>query len=122
MASKDEDIQQQIILEGNLRTIPLSPELAEVAGSVSASIMLMQIMYWQSRGTIMPGWVKKSHAEWTEELGINRKAQQRSRKLLKDRGLIEERKLGSPPTLYYRAVKKEILKQLQQLRSRKGKA
>lgn len=87
------------------RAIAIPARAMAIAGDTCAGLLLSQLLYWTRRGTQTAdheGWIFKTAFEWERELGMTWKVQHRARKLLLDRGLIEERRLSMPARLEYR--------------------
>jgi hypothetical protein len=83
--------------------------LVTITGSVTAALMLSQAITWME--TLAPeaeGWFSKSQAEWAEETGLSRWEQMTARKLLRACSLLEERKCGIPPKLWFRVNKHHL--------------
>lgn len=68
------------MLAGDFRAIPYRPELTEIAGSVTGSILLQQVTYWASKSKWKPFYkfrLSCDHPDyhpgdsWTEELGFS---------------------------------------------------
>lgn len=63
----------------------------DLAGSVTAALVLSQAIYWQKR--ILEdrdGWWYKTRSEWMEETGLSRRQQETARKCLKQLGVLVE--------------------------------
>lgn len=77
----------------------------QLAGSVTAGLMLSQALYWTrivlEKEPLRGGWFYKSAREWEEETGLTRREQETARKKLIKCGLLEEKLRGIPATLYY---------------------
>lgn len=84
--------------------VAVSPRLLTWVGDTCAAILLSQIIYWSRRGASAgrEGWIHKTAAQWLEETGLSPKQQARSRRLLLDKRLIEERLCGMPAHLEFR--------------------
>ncbi len=91
-----------------LRTIPFSPLLAKVAGSISAAILLAQLLHWTGKGQDPDGWIYKSSEELELETGLTYDQQMNARLKLRARGLIQERYRRRSNTLYFK-VNLEVL-------------
>lgn len=106
-------------LLGDREVIAYRPALARALGSPIAALYLGQATYWQSKVGIEEWWFKLRDADrdssgamippanrtrqsWEWELGMKRSDQEHARQLLKDAGLLEERRAGVPARLYYR--------------------
>jgi hypothetical protein len=87
--------------------------LVPVTGSITAALMLSQaISSGQASGPQAGGWFTKSREEWEEETGLSRWEQQTARRVLRDGGFLEERRVGLPARLYYRVRSDEVLRAL----------
>jgi hypothetical protein len=87
--------------------------LVPITGSVTAALMLSQAI-WASQAVAPEanGWFIKSQDSWTEETGLSRWEQQTARRMLRDAGFIEERRVGIPAKLYYRVRSEQVLRAL----------
>lgn len=68
--------------------------------------MLSQILYWTPKtGAESNGWFYKSRNQWFEELRLTRSQQETARKVLRDKGFIEEEKRSNSDGLvmFFRA-------------------
>ncbi|MTV40832.1 hypothetical protein [Duganella radicis] len=115
-----QDIQLVLAsLLGDREVIAYRPALARALGSPIAALYLGQATYWQSKVGIEEWWFKLRDADrdssgamipptnrtrqsWEWELGMKRSDQEHARQLLKEAGLLEERRAGVPARLYYR--------------------
>ena len=88
--------------------------LVPVTGSVTAALMLSQAI-WASQAADVheDGWFSKSREEWEEETGLTRWEQQTARRVLRDGGFLEERRMGIPAKLCFRVRSDEVLRALQ---------
>jgi hypothetical protein len=82
-----------------------------ITGSVTAALMLSQSYYWSQR-TKSDGWFYKTQEEWHRETGLSRCEQETARRILRNRGLIEEVKKGVPCKLYFRVNESKLLELL----------
>jgi hypothetical protein len=55
-----------------------------------AGIMARQILFWDTRGHDPEGWIYKSRSEIEIETGLTRRQQEKARKVLRGRGVVEE--------------------------------
>lgn len=78
------------------------PKLVPVAGSVNATVLLCQLLYWDGKQHDPDGWIYKTQDELREETGLTRAMQEEARGKLRSRGILEEVKRGVPARLYYR--------------------
>lgn len=90
------------------RPIAFNPAFKKITGSTVAALMLSQAWYWSKRTSDEDGWFYKVQAEWEEETGLTRTEQETARRILEERGIMEERLSGVPARLYYRIFKERI--------------
>jgi hypothetical protein len=91
--------------------IAYHPAIAHAVGSVTAGVLLSQLLYWTPRSTDPDGWVWKTQEQLHAETGLTRKEQESARRYLRDADVLEERKAGVPAKLYFR-INVERLTQL----------
>lgn len=93
------------------RPIAYHPDIARVAGGVKAGIFLSQLLYWSDKGKRTDGYIWKTQGEWETETALTRREQESARKILKSKGLLDEKLQGIPAKLYYK-INTDILYQL----------
>ena len=71
------------------RVVAYYPSLVPIAGSPTATILLCQLVYWETRNKSSDGWIWKVSDEITEETGLTENEQRTARNKLIERGLIE---------------------------------
>ena len=76
------------------------PNLTKKLGSVNASILLSQFIYWHDK-TEHPLGVYKTQSEIQAETGLSRKEQETGRKVLRELGLITETYKRTEHKLYF---------------------
>jgi|GEM_PF-3592697 len=98
----------------NLLTRPIAFHriFATIGGGACAGIFLSQAFYWTPRTKDPDGWFYKSQVEWEEETALTRYEQEKIRRDLKSRGLIEEKKEGLPCKLFFRINKEALMQAL----------
>jgi len=74
-----------------------------IAGGITASLFLSYAGYAcadlpQDQG----GWFTRTQTEWERDTGLTRREQETARRQLRERGLLEERRVGMPAVLWYR--------------------
>lgn len=84
------------------RVISFHRPLANVAGGATGGLFLSQLLYWSDKGADPDGWIYKTQEEWQEETALTRSEQERARRILRDKGILEEVKRGVPSRLFYR--------------------
>lgn len=90
------------LLEGIGTSVQFYPDLVPITGSHNATTFLGQLCYWTGKERKPDGWIYKTQEEWELETELSPKEQRVARKLLKQRGLIEDRFIGIPRRLEYR--------------------
>jgi len=74
-----------------------------IAGSITAALFLSYASYaYESIPAENDGWFTKTQAEWEQDTGLTRREQETARRMLRERGLLEERKVGMPAVLWFR--------------------
>lgn len=88
------------------KPIAFYPQLARELGSVTAAIYYQQIYYWSSKGKRDDGFIYKSAKEIEEETTITEKQQRLARKVLKEKGWIEMKKMqaNGAPTWHFKPL------------------
>jgi len=78
--------------------------LAAIAGGVNAGLLLSRALHLtRLQAKNRPdGWVRRSMAQWTQEVGLTRREQETARRELARAGVWEEAINGIPPRLYAR--------------------
>jgi len=89
-------------MRGVGQPIAYYPTLHGLTGSVTATLMLCQHIYWAGKGDDPGGWIYKTGVEWQAELGLSRTELESARKVLRERGYVDEIKRGVPARIWYR--------------------
>ena len=88
--------------------------LVPITGSVTAALLLSQaICAAQETDPQLNGWFNKSQDEWADETGLSRWEQETARRVLREAGFLQERRLGMPAKLWYRVCPERIWRALQ---------
>jgi hypothetical protein len=83
--------------------------LVPVTGGVTAALMLSQAIWIaQELDPADGGWFCLSQEEWTEATGLSRWEQQTARRMLREAGLLDERRAGMPAKLWYRVRSERV--------------
>lgn len=90
------------VLQALDRPIAFQRSFVRLTGSINAALMLSQAIYWSLRSRGGDGWFWKTAEDWENETGMTRREQESARKLLRDRGLLEEEKRGMPAKIWFR--------------------
>ena len=81
-----------------------------LTGSVTAALLLSTACHLAAD---LPedahGWLRMSTADWQRETGLSRFEQETARRLLRNRGLIEDRRRGMPARLELRVRTESLL-------------
>ncbi|HLZ28548.1 MAG TPA: DnaA N-terminal domain-containing protein [Chloroflexota bacterium] len=105
-ASAPEKVNTQLeaAIEAILCDQPIAyhPAVAKAVGSVTAGVLLSQLLYWTPRSRDSAGWIWKTQAEIYEETGLTRREQETARRHLVELGIVAERRAGVPAKLYFR--------------------
>ncbi len=74
-----------------------------VAGGITAALFLSYAGYaYESIPKDSNGWFTRTQAEWERDTGLTRREQETARRQLRERGLLEECRLGMPAVLWFR--------------------
>ena len=84
----------------NDRPIAFSPRLASVLGSINASILLAQLLYWRDKGDYQP-WVYKTIEEMKEETGLSRSEQETAIRKCKEKEILITKLKGIPARRFF---------------------
>jgi len=94
------------------RMVGYYPNLRQVTGSITASILLCQFLYWTDK--TKDGWIYKTHYDIEEETGMSYNEQKTARAKLVELGILEEEFKRWDRTNRYR-VNKDVLNDLWEL-------
>jgi len=87
------------------RVIAYRPEFAHLTHSVGAGLLLSQMLHWSSTlGEKNDGWFWMTIEEIYRQTGMSGCQQRLARTTLARLGLLEMRRRGAPPKLYYRLI------------------
>lgn len=84
------------------RPITYYPIIAKALGSVKTGIFVSNFLFWDGKQKDNEGWIFKKQVEITDETGLSRTEQENARKRLVQLEILEQKKKGIPPKLYYR--------------------
>jgi len=102
-------LQQAIAAILGDRPIAYHAILARALNSVTAGVLLSQLLYWVPRAQHPEGWVWKTQEEIYEETALGRREQETARRVLKAAGIIEERLAGVPARLHFRVNMERLI-------------
>ena len=86
--------------------------IARAAGSVTAGVLLSLLLSWQIGGEETDGWVCTTQEQIYDETALTRVEQEKARKVLRRRRLLEEKKAGVPVTLSLRVDVQQLIAML----------
>lgn len=78
------------------------PILTRITGAATATIFLSNLIRWTGKQRNRDGWIYKTREQLAVETGMTRYEQETARRLLKQRGYLEEKVCGLPAQLHYR--------------------
>jgi len=86
-----------------------------VAGGITAALFLSYAGYaYESIPKDSNGWFTRTQAEWERDTGLTRREQETARRQLRERGLLEERRVGMPAVLWFRVNWRRLGEALEQ--------
>lgn len=99
--------RNQVPLHSKQR-VPISPEIvAKLSSNVTAAYFYTQLLYYDRyNNKDTDGYFDKNSREIENDIGLNRRQQEHSRKLLIELGWIKTRSIrgGLKPTILYRVL------------------
>lgn len=91
------------------RPIAYHRAFVDVTGSITAGLLLSQAWYWNRTKENNPDRsFYKTREEWAEETGLNLKAVDAARRVLRAKGFITEKRQGNPSKMYYTLNKTKL--------------
>jgi len=74
-----------------------------IAGGITAALFLSYAGYaCADLPEDQEGWFTRTQNEWERDTGLTRREQETARRHLRERGLLEERRVGMPAVVWYR--------------------
>lgn len=106
-------ITPELLLEVMEEPICIHRCLLTLTKSITAALMLTYSNYqMQDLPQEADGWFCKSQDEWQAALGLSRFEQEGARKILRDMGVLEEKRVGMPAKLHFRVNGQKLLQLL----------
>jgi hypothetical protein len=95
--------------EGNMFIIPKA--FIQITKSYEISLFLSQLLYWSDKGKRSDGYIYKTMQEWQDELMMSEYSLNKSRKYLKEHGILKEKilKANGNPTVHYKVDAEALL-------------
>ncbi len=97
---KKKDYQKLILKILKTRPVAFNRDLAKALGSVTAGLLLSQLLYWHGKGND-PEWFYKTIEELKEETELSRAEQDTAIKRCKELGLIKVKIKGIPAKRHF---------------------
>lgn len=96
------------------RVVSFHPELAEVLDGIEEALFWEQLYYWSDKGKRPDGFIYKTKEEIQKETYLTRTQQDRVRKKLVNKGLLEIKihRANGSPTIHYKVNVEEVNKLL----------
>ena len=98
--------RNQVALQTKQR-VPVSPEIVRrLGGNVAAAYYYTQLLYYDAYGDKQDGWFDRNSKEIESDIGLGRRQQEHSRKILEEAGWIETESIrgGVKPTVMFRVL------------------
>lgn len=84
-----------------------------ITGSAVAALFLSYATYASEKLDLASeGWFSKTCDEWQEETGLTMFEQRAARKILREKGILIERRVGMPSSLWFKIRKDALLDEL----------
>jgi len=83
------------------RHVQYYPQLVPILGSVNATILFGQFLYWRGKQADPDGWLFKNQKEIQNETGLSREEQETARKKLRKISVLHEQRRGNPCRLWF---------------------
>lgn len=103
--TKENTLAQQLALLRALadRPLTLPPIFVHITGSITAGLLLRQVLYWMGRTQDPEGWFYKRLPEFQDEMCMGEKEFLNARAVLKRLKLLQDERRGVPPVVWFRA-------------------
>jgi hypothetical protein len=90
-------------------------DFIRLTNNLNAALLLSQALYWSQRTYYPGGWFWKSQKEWTQETSLTRGETERARKLLREKGFLEEKQEVPGGPLFFRINEQKLWEALTNL-------
>jgi hypothetical protein len=96
--------------------IQFHPIYVQITGDVIPALWLSVAVHYTTEGCCdAQGWINKSILDWETESGLKRRQQEAARKVLKQKGLIEELRPGLTRPLQIRVCAEKLAQLVQSI-------
>lgn len=103
------ELRRVIWPEDSIQRKAYDPRFVAAFGP-EAGIMLGQLVFWSDKTKEdHDGWLWKSIPELQRETGLSRRQQDKARKILVGKGIVEEERRGVPCRMHYRVCFEELI-------------
>ena len=115
-------VDPAMLLESFDEPIVIHRSFLRIVGSVNAALLLTWLVdVAQVQDEQSGGWVSLTKADWEAQTGLSRYEQETARRVLRERGLITERRVGMPARLEMKLNARNLADQMRELgRARYG--
>ena len=86
------------------------PHIARMLGSVSAAILLSQLLHWTDNQENSSGWIRKSYDDLIKEIGFKEEEFTVARVGLKRMGILLEQLEDGSPVVYFKIECEQLQK------------
>lgn len=90
------------------RPVAYHPAIARAVGSVTAGVLMSQLLYWTPRTQDADKWFWKTREQIAAETALTRTEQENARKMLVKAGVLEEKRAGVPARIHFRINLKRL--------------
>jgi len=121
--SEENMVEHQLLLDIFDLPVTFHPCLVPICGSVTAALLLSYAIgttqeseaghFADLQRDFVDGWFTLSQDQWTRETGLSRWEQETARRLLRQAGLLSERREGMPARVWFKVDKAAIAQALQ---------
>ncbi len=101
MTLENTDNKAKLLKKLLTRPIAYHPALAVICNSVTAGIVLSQLIYWSDRGQSPDGWIYKTNKDLRRECAMTPAEFKHAKNLLLKKGLIKVELRGWPAKSWY---------------------
>ena len=122
--SEENRVEHQLLLDIFDLPVAFHRCLVPICGSVTAALLLSYAIgttqaaeaghFADLQRDFVDGWFTLSQDQWTRETGLSRWEQETARRLLRQAGLLSERREGMPARVWFKVDKAAIAQALQQ--------
>jgi hypothetical protein len=93
--------------------IAFHPIFGRITGSVASGVFLSQIVYWNGQTINEDRWFYKPFEDWNRETCLTRREWETARKTLVSMKIIECKRKGLDPLLWYRLNTENLIKSIE---------